>query len=140
MGATALVAGPPELAPLVINATSDGGAVAAAVHTASAGGWCVDLQYKPVETPFVRAARAAGRNALSGSVMLVAQAIAKFRIWFGDDVEKALVAEQHGHRAGSRRRAREIGREIVCVRDGLERPVADAAQHLGVGRSAPANR
>jgi len=87
MGATALVAAePPVGVPVLINATSDGGAVAAAVHTCSADGWCVDLQYKPVETPFVRAARDAGRRALNGTAMLVAQAIATFRIWYGDDV------------------------------------------------------
>jgi shikimate dehydrogenase len=93
MGATALAAAePPVGAPLVINATSDGGAVAAVGHTCSADGWCVDLQYKPAETPFVRAARESGRRALNGTTMLVAQAIATFRIWFGDDV--ALDAER----------------------------------------------
>jgi shikimate dehydrogenase len=46
-------------------------------------GWCIDLQYKPSETPFVRAARAAGRRAVNGTPMLVAQAIATFHFWFG---------------------------------------------------------
>jgi len=69
---------------LVINATSDGAAVASAVEACAPDGWCIDLQYKPSETPFVRAARAAGRRALNGTPMLVAQAIATFRIWFGD--------------------------------------------------------
>lgn len=92
MGATELIAATaPVGAPLVINATSDGGAVAAAVRTCANDGWCVDLQYKPAETPFVRAARDAGRRALNGSTMLVAQAIATARIWFGDDA--ALVAD-----------------------------------------------
>ncbi len=87
MGATELVAAAaPVGAPLVINATSDGGAVAAAVHTCASDGWCVDLQYKPADTPFVRAARDAGRRALNGTTMLVAQAIATFRIWFAEDV------------------------------------------------------
>jgi shikimate dehydrogenase len=81
-----LLAGAPEIAPLVINATSDGAAVAAAVRSCTAGGWCVDLQYKPADTPFVRAARDAGRNAVNGTTMLVAQAIATFRIWYGDAV------------------------------------------------------
>jgi shikimate dehydrogenase len=82
---------------IVINATSDGGAVAAAVASCAAEGWCIDLQYKPTETPFVRAARAAGRRAINGTPMLVAQAIATFRIWCGDvplddDVEAQLAA------------------------------------------------
>jgi shikimate dehydrogenase len=73
-----------ESSTIVINATSDGAAVASAVEACAPDGWCVDLQYKPSETPFVRAARAAGRNAINGTPMLVAQAIATFRIWFGD--------------------------------------------------------
>jgi len=84
-GATELAAA--DAAPgstIVINATSDGAAVAAAVDACAPSGWCVDLQYKPAETPFVRAARAAGRNAVNGTPMLVAQAIGTFRLWFGD--------------------------------------------------------
>jgi shikimate dehydrogenase len=95
MGATELVIGEPEIAPLVINATSDGASVIAAVRTCSAGGWCVDLQYKPADTPFVRAAREAGRNALNGTMMLIAQAIATFRIWYGDvPLDAARVAAE----------------------------------------------
>ena len=86
----------------MINATSDGGAVAAAVRTCANDGWCVDLQYKPAETPFVRAARDAGRRALNGSTMLVAQAIATARIWFGDDA--ALVADRRHRRTRENRR------------------------------------
>jgi len=78
---------------VVINATSDGGAVAAAVECCLPAGWCVDLQYKPVDTPFVRAARAAGRNAVNGTHMLVAQAIATFYLWYGDDVRFARRTE-----------------------------------------------
>ena len=81
-GATDLVAGAPEPSAIVVNATSDGGAVAADVAACAPGGWCVDLQYKPAETPFVRAARAAGRNAVNGTGMLVAQAIATFHLWY----------------------------------------------------------
>jgi shikimate dehydrogenase len=84
MGATELLAGEPEITPLLINATSDGGAVSAAVLSCTADGWCVDLQYKPTDTPFVQAARAAGRRAVNGTTMLVAQAVATFRIWYGD--------------------------------------------------------
>jgi len=84
-GHTALRAGEAAAhSTIVINATSDGAAVAGAVAACAPDGWCVDLQYRPVETPFVRAARAAGRHAINGTPMLVAQAIATFRIWFGD--------------------------------------------------------
>jgi shikimate dehydrogenase len=83
-GATVLHAGDAEPSAIVINATSDGGAVAAAVACCTPGGWCVDLQYKPADTPFVRAARAAGRNAVNGTAMLVAQALATFALWYGD--------------------------------------------------------
>jgi len=84
--ATELEAADPVASSIVINATSEGGAVADAVEACMPGGWCVDLQYKPVETPFVLAARAAGHNAVNGTHMLVAQAIATFYLWFGDDV------------------------------------------------------
>jgi shikimate dehydrogenase len=86
VGATELAAGDPVASYLVINATSNGGAVAEAVDACIAGGWCVDLQYKPADTPFVVAARAAGKNAVNGTHMLVAQAIATFYLWYGDDV------------------------------------------------------
>jgi shikimate dehydrogenase len=92
-GPTELLAGAPVASSVVINATSDGGAVAAAVEACVPGGWCVDLQYKPADTPFVRAARAAGHNAVNGSHMLVAQAIATFYLWYGDDVRFGRAAE-----------------------------------------------
>jgi shikimate dehydrogenase len=84
-GATVLTAGDPVPgSAIVINATSDGAAVAGATAACAAGGWCVDLQYAPAPTPFVRAARATGRQAVNGTPMLVAQALATFRLWFGD--------------------------------------------------------
>lgn len=88
-----LVAAAPVVSHLVINATSNGAAVIDAVAACMPGGWCVDLQYKPVDTPFVQAARAAGRNAANGSFMLVAQAIATFYLWYGDDVRFGRAAE-----------------------------------------------
>ena len=85
VGHTTLLAGEvDDGSSIVINATSDGAAVSAAIDACAPDGWCVDLQYHPAETPFVCAARAAGRNAINGTPMLVAQAIATFRIWFGD--------------------------------------------------------
>ena len=92
-GATELLAGNPAAAPLVINATSNGAAVTGAVLVCSRNGWCVDLQYKPTDTPFVQAARAAGHNAVNGTHMLVAQAIATFYLWYGNDVRFARGAE-----------------------------------------------
>ena len=92
-GTTELTAGEPVASQLVINATSNGAAVAAAVGACVPGGWCVDLQYKPADTPFVQAARSAGRNAVNGTHMLVAQAIATFYLWYGDDVRFGRVAE-----------------------------------------------
>ena len=83
---TELAVGDPVASHVIINATSNGSAVADAVAACVPGGWCVDLQYKPVDTPFVVAARAAGHNAVNGTHMLVAQAIATFYLWFGDDV------------------------------------------------------
>jgi shikimate dehydrogenase len=92
-GATELAIGDPVASQLVINATSNGAAVADAAGACLPGGWCVDLQYRPSDTPFVRAARAAGRNAVSGAHMLVAQAIATFYLWYGDDVRFGRAAE-----------------------------------------------
>jgi len=43
----------------------------------------LDLVYKPGETEWVRAARAAGRTAADGLAMLVEQGAASFEIWFG---------------------------------------------------------
>jgi shikimate dehydrogenase len=82
-GATQLVVGPAEPSAVVINATSNGAAVADAVTACTPDGWCVDLQYKPAQTPFIVAARAAGRSAVNGTGMLVAQAIATFHLWYG---------------------------------------------------------
>ena len=92
-GSTQLVADvAATAAPLVINATSDGAAVARAVYACLPGGWCVDLQYKPTDTPFVRAALEGGRRAVNGTAMLIAQAIATFRIWFGEEIVLDAVA------------------------------------------------
>jgi 3-dehydroquinate dehydratase / shikimate dehydrogenase len=42
-----------------------------------------DLVYNPLETRFLREARAAGCEALSGIEMLLAQAVEQFKIWIG---------------------------------------------------------
>ena len=40
-----------------------------------------DLVYNPLETRFLREARAAGAETLSGIEMLIAQAIEQFKLW-----------------------------------------------------------
>jgi shikimate dehydrogenase len=42
-----------------------------------------DLVYNPIETRFLRAARAAGCETLSGLEMLIAQAVDQFKLWTG---------------------------------------------------------
>ena len=42
-----------------------------------------DLVYVPLETPFLRAARASGRRAACGLDMLVGQAMFAIEIWLG---------------------------------------------------------
>ncbi len=44
-----------------------------------------DLVYNPLETQFLRAARAAGSETLGGIEMLLAQAVEQFKIWIGND-------------------------------------------------------
>jgi len=44
-----------------------------------------DLVYNPLETRFIREARAAGCDVLSGIEMLLAQAIEQFKLWTGRD-------------------------------------------------------
>ncbi len=44
-----------------------------------------DLVYNPIETRFLREARAAGCETLSGLEMLISQAVEQFKLWTGDD-------------------------------------------------------
>ena len=44
-----------------------------------------DLVYNPIETRFLREARAAGCETLSGLEMLIAQAVEQFKLWTGED-------------------------------------------------------
>jgi shikimate 5-dehydrogenase len=44
-----------------------------------------DLVYNPIETRFLREARAAGCETLSGLEMLVAQGVEQFKLWTGLD-------------------------------------------------------
>lgn len=50
-----------------------------------------ELVYRPRDTPFLKAARGAGARTLGGLGMLVAQAAASWRIWFGEALAEAVV-------------------------------------------------
>ena len=78
-------------ATLVINATSvglDGRSIPVAVSDLPRGAAVLDLVYAAGETPWVRAARAAGHPARDGIVMLVEQGAAAFERWFGRPADR----------------------------------------------------
>jgi shikimate dehydrogenase len=52
-----------------------------------------DLVYNPIETKFLREARAAGCETLGGLAMLVAQAAVQFSLWTGADAPASLMYE-----------------------------------------------
>jgi shikimate dehydrogenase len=56
----------------------------------------LDLVYGRDETPFVRAARAAGIEAADGRLMLVEQAALSFRKWFGRDPPRDVMMRAVG--------------------------------------------
>lgn len=56
----------------------------------------LDLVYGRDETPFVRAARAAGIDAADGRLMLVEQALLSFRKWFDRDPPREVLLEAVG--------------------------------------------
>jgi shikimate dehydrogenase len=56
-----------------------------------------DLVYRPLETPFLRQAREGGTRTLGGLAMLVAQAAATWRIWFGEEVPLDVSASIEDH-------------------------------------------
>ena len=81
-------------ATLVVNATPvglDGRTVPLAVDDLPPGAAVLDLVYAPGETPWVRAARAAGHPARDGIVMLVEQGAAAFEHWFGQAPDRAAM-------------------------------------------------
>lgn len=49
------------------------------------GGYAYDLVYNPLETVFLKSARAAGRKIISGLEMFYEQAAAQFRLWTGKE-------------------------------------------------------
>ena len=56
-------------------------------------GWVFDMVYDPVETPLIAAARARGLHAVDGLHMLVEQAAASFKLFFGQDAPRDRDAE-----------------------------------------------
>lgn len=72
-------------ADLIINATSLGlhGASPLPATSFRAGQYLIDLAYGANETPLVRAARAAGAEAVDGREMLLGQGAAAFALWTG---------------------------------------------------------
>lgn len=81
----------PPWADLVVQATSlgirPGDPLPLDPTTLERGTAVLDLVYgsDPVGTPFVRAAREAGLDAMDGREMLLGQGVASFRRWFGRD-------------------------------------------------------
>ncbi len=100
---------------LVVNATpvgtrgpSEGETVAAAEQLRGVR-VVYDLVYNPVETEFIRQARAAGCEVLGGLEMLIAQACEQFKLWTGRNAPeetmraaaiKSLARPERGHPAG----------------------------------------
>ena len=64
----------------------------------------LDLVYKPGETAWVRAARAAGRTAADGLEMLVQQGAASFEIWFGRSPDREAMWKAVREASASRQR------------------------------------
>ncbi len=61
------------------------------MHAAKPSVICADIVYKPLETPFLAAARARNLVAMDGLGMLIHQGARAFELWFGvkPDVQKA---------------------------------------------------
>ena len=76
-----------EGAGAVINATSAGlsgaGALDVPLAATPATAVVMDMVYKPLHTPFLRAAEALGRPTVDGLAMLLGQAVPSFEAFFG---------------------------------------------------------
>jgi shikimate dehydrogenase len=80
-----------EGATLIVNATPLGmahtgpmpEALLAALSSAAPGATAFDMVYQPLDTPFLRAAGAAGLRNVDGLTMLIGQARQAFRLFFG---------------------------------------------------------
>jgi shikimate dehydrogenase len=83
-----------EGASLVVNATSiglDGVSQPIDVALLPQEAHVIDLVYSPNETPWVRAARAAGHRAMDGLAMLIEQGALAFERWFGKAPDRAAM-------------------------------------------------
>jgi shikimate dehydrogenase len=83
-----------EGASLIVNATSvglDGVSQPIDVALLPQGARVIDLVYSPNETPWVRAARAAGHPAMDGLAMLIEQGALAFERWFGKAPDRAAM-------------------------------------------------
>lgn len=81
-------------ASIVVNATPvglSGDDVPVAVDLLPGDAAVMDLAYRPGETPWVRAARAAGHRAADGLEMLVAQGAHAFERWFGQTPDRGAM-------------------------------------------------
>lgn len=96
---------PGESAPLLINVTplgmegQDGDALAFPPAHIAACAIAFDVVAQPVETPFVRAARAAGKDIISGGEVIVLQALEQFVLYTGirPEMEDIRAAARHAH-------------------------------------------
>jgi 3-dehydroquinate dehydratase / shikimate dehydrogenase len=61
-----------------------------------------DLVYNPIETRFLREARAAGAETLGGIEMLLAQAVEQFKLWTGKDPDPEVMRSAAMHALSSR--------------------------------------
>lgn len=80
---------------LVVNATPTGlhdDTFPAPIELLPRGAAVMDLAYRRGETPWVRAARAAGHPACDGLPMLLEQAAASFRHWLGIEPDRAVMS------------------------------------------------
>jgi shikimate dehydrogenase len=90
-------------ADLVVNATSIGmgdpgpDEVPADPASLHAGQVVVDIVYRPLETPFLRAARDKGATAVNGVPMLVHQAAVAFELWTGESAPIGAMTASVAH-------------------------------------------
>ena len=82
---------------IVVNATALGTRGARETETAATADQlrgvrlAYDLVYNPLQTRFLREARAAGCETLGGIEMLLAQAVGQFKIWLGNDPDVEIM-------------------------------------------------
>ena len=70
-----------QCTPVGMHGSPDAGATPFPIAALNPGAAAVDLVANPMETPFLREARAAGHSVLGGLPMLVHQGAASFELW-----------------------------------------------------------